>query len=233
MLTLCVFEFFHKDSVTIFPSGQLIRLHIVANSDREIDQELKRKVRDEIIRGITADFREAENIDTARVIALSRLDTIREITRRAITMEGKDYPVEVNFGKYSFPTKHYGSFVLPAGDYESVQVVIGSGSGANWWCVLFPPLCFIDMSKEVLISPIDDANAADKASVDNENYYTTENKITSVVVQASGVTGPQISNNPAQSSSTEAPGTTKVEFRLRIIDFLKYLISTGQSKTGG
>lgn len=242
-VVLFVFQFWHKPSETIFPPEQLIRLHIIANSDCKDDQELKRNVRDEITRGIATDFREAENIDTARVIAVNRLDQIKEIARREIIAEGKDYPVEVDFGKFAFPTKHYGPFILPAGDYESVRVIIGTGGGANWWCVLFPPLCFVDMPKEVTIYPID-VNAAATVPVENENFtFKVDNNgddhigqdTTAAVFQASGVTAPQLSDTPDQSGSTSAPGknTAKVEFRFRILDFLKYFMSAEQPKTGG
>ncbi|MDD4170212.1 MAG: stage II sporulation protein R [Desulfotomaculaceae bacterium] len=243
LVVLFVFQFLHQTSETIFPPGQLIRLHIVANSDCKGDQELKRKVRDEIIRGIAADFGEAESINTARSITLNKLDQIREIANREIRAEGKDYPVEVDYGKFAFPTKHYGPFILPAGDYESVQVVIGTGGGANWWCVLFPPLCFVDMTKEVTISPIN-VNATDAAPVENENFTLkidnhddsiVQNTTTVFIQTSSGVTASQISNTLEQSSSNAVPGknTAKVEFRFRILDFLKCFIHAEQPKTGG
>lgn len=130
----------------------LIRLHVLANSDSRADQELKRKVRDEIIRVMAPEFLAAKDIDSARQIARNSLDRIELIAGSAIKAEGKDYPVTAELNTFPFPTKHYGAFILPAGDYEAVKVVIGSGAGTNWWCVLFPPLCFVDMTRAAIIN---------------------------------------------------------------------------------
>lgn len=127
--------------------ADLIRLHVLANSDSEADQALKHKVRDEIIKAMAPEFLASGDIDSARLIARANLDRIELIASRVIKAEGKDYPVTAEMGNFPFPTKHYGGFILPAGDYEAVRVVIGSGGGTNWWCVLFPPLCFVDMTR--------------------------------------------------------------------------------------
>lgn len=129
----------------------LIRLHVLANSDSEADQELKRKVRDEIIRVMAPEFLASGDIDTARQTAKSSLKRIESIAANVIRAEGKDYPVTAQLDTFPFPTKHYGAFILPAGDYEAVRVVIGNGGGTNWWCVLFPPLCFVDMTRNAAI----------------------------------------------------------------------------------
>ncbi|BAF58366.1 hypothetical membrane protein [Pelotomaculum thermopropionicum SI] len=156
---------------TVYSPANLIRLHVVANSDSAADQELKRKVRDEIVRSVAPEFAAAENIGSARLVARANLDRIKEIALREIKAEGKNYPVSVELASFSFPTKHYGPFVLPAGDYEAVRVVIGSGGGSNWWCVLFPPLCFADMSREVATqSPA----AAGKDPASGEDCNTVE-----------------------------------------------------------
>lgn len=136
-----------KSQETVYAPGHLIRLHVVANSDSASDQELKRKVRDEIIRYTQPALIKADNLDSARSIARANLAGIKEVADREIKAQGKTYPVQVEMDSFSFPTKHYGPFILPAGDYEAVKVTIGAGGGANWWCVLFPPLCFVDMSK--------------------------------------------------------------------------------------
>ncbi|OPX84477.1 MAG: Stage II sporulation protein R (spore_II_R) [Pelotomaculum sp. PtaB.Bin104] len=224
-------SYWQENQENTFPPGQLIRLHIVANSDCKDDQELKRKVRDEIIRNIAADFQKAKDIDTARVIAESRLHQIREVARNEIAAEGKDYPVEVELGNFAFPTKHYGPFILPAGEYESVQVTIGSGDGANWWCVLFPPLCFVDMSRGITISA--DDLPTDTAAGD-ENFTSgrancDDNKLieqTPVEVQASSVSDIRITSTLEEPCNTVMPGeiTKKIEFRFRILEILKCFI---------
>jgi stage II sporulation protein R len=131
----------------VYGPGTLIRLHVIANSDSVPDQDLKRKVRDEIVSNVAPEFIAAENINSARMVAGANLTRVREIAARTIKAAGKNYPVTVQLDRYAFPTKHYGLFILPAGDYEAVRVVLGSGGGSNWWCVLFPPLCFVDLSQ--------------------------------------------------------------------------------------
>jgi len=130
-----------------FGAGEFIRLHVVANSDSVSDQNLKRKVRDKIVQGVAPKFLETGNIALARDLARENLDLIRKIADYEIRNAGKEYPVRVELACFPFPTKHYGPFILPAGDYEAVRVVIGEGGGTNWWCVLFPPLCFVDLTR--------------------------------------------------------------------------------------
>jgi len=197
----------NKTTETIYPPEHLIRLHIVANSDCAVDQALKRKVRDEIIRQISPDFLGAQNIDTAREIARADLSIIKEIASREIMAEGKDYPVDVKLGSFNFPTKHYGPFMLPAGNYESVQVIIGSGSGTNWWCVLFPPLCFVDMPR---VTAVDSGMPA----------------------PISPSTEEQLPENLAAASETGDTDTAlsiddhvRVEFRFRILDIINNFFS--------
>jgi stage II sporulation protein R len=120
----------------------LIRLHVLANSDTEADQALKYMVKDAIVREMAAKFSSSESIDESRDILLSSLPQVEDIARNTLGKLGSDYDVQAQYGRFFFPTKYYGSFSLPAGEYEAVKVVIGEGKGANWWCVLFPPLCF-------------------------------------------------------------------------------------------
>ena len=128
-------------------SGEFIRLHVVANSDSLFDQDLKRKVRDAIVQDVAPGFLAIDDIASARDIARNNLDLIQETADREVRTAGREYPVRVELACFPFPTKHYGPFILPAGEYEAVRVVIGEGGGTNWWCVLFPPLCFVDLTR--------------------------------------------------------------------------------------
>ncbi|HBT20101.1 MAG TPA: stage II sporulation protein R [Peptococcaceae bacterium] len=127
-------------------SRDLIRFHVIANSDLPEDQHLKREVRDAVVEKISSDFRNAESIEKARIIIKEKLKVIEETAKKEIYEHGKRYSVKVEFGYFTFPAKTYGSFSLPEGKYEALRVVIGEGKGENWWCVLFPPLCFVDIS---------------------------------------------------------------------------------------
>ncbi|WP_261131079.1 stage II sporulation protein R [Bacillus sp. Marseille-Q3570] len=121
-----------------------IRLRILANSDSQADQELKRTIRDRVNEEITDWVFGIESIDEARKIIKNELPSITQIVQQSLANKGIDETFSVKFGTVPFPTKLYGDFVYPAGDYEAVLISIGEATGANWWCVLFPPLCFLD-----------------------------------------------------------------------------------------
>lgn len=125
-------------------ADNLIRLHVVANSDSTADQALKRDIRDVIIDYMEQHLKESKDIDHTKFIINQNLVAIEEIAKAEMQRQNKVYPVKASLGSYSFPTKVYGDITLPAGKYEALKVVIGAGEGANWWCVLFPPLCFVD-----------------------------------------------------------------------------------------
>lgn len=139
--------------VEAYNQFNLIRFHVIANSDSDRDQAMKRRIRDLIVRQMRPEFKEAASLEEARRIAGANLDSIKAVAQKEVNASGEDYPVSVQLGKFDFPIKNYGKLTLPAGNYEAVRVVIGRGQGANWWCVLFPPLCFVDVSRTM--SPSD------------------------------------------------------------------------------
>lgn len=128
-------------------SNKVIRLHVIANSDSPEDQQLKLKVRDAILSALSREFEHIDDISISRRFIKDNLKYIEDIAKREIRNNGKDYDVKAIFGKFPFPVKTYGYVTLPAGEYEALRVIIGSGKGANWWCVLFPPLCFVDITQ--------------------------------------------------------------------------------------
>jgi len=138
----------------LYDPQNLIRFHVIANSDSDRDQAMKRKVRDLIVERMTPEFAKAKNLGEARRTINQHLEEIRVIAQNEIKAWGVDYPVEVRLGSFDFPVKTYGQLTLPAGNYEAVRVEIGQAQGANWWCVLFPPLCFVDVSKAM--APVED-----------------------------------------------------------------------------
>jgi len=121
----------------------IIRLHVRANSDSPSDQALKLKVRDRIIRECS-DFLKNTDIKDARKEIIKNSEKIVSVASDEIQKNGYTYPVNIKFGKSDFPTRVYSDITLPAGTYEALTVEIGNASGQNWWCVLFPPLCFVD-----------------------------------------------------------------------------------------
>ncbi len=128
----------------------IFRLHILANSDSEEDQTLKLKVRDTILeymKTLTNDMS-----DKQAVIELSKkhLQDFKEIAEDVIRENGYDYSVNLEIGNFYFPTKYYGNISLPAGNYDALKIEIGEADGQNWWCSLFPPLCFVSVSSGVV-----------------------------------------------------------------------------------
>lgn len=122
----------------------LIRFHVLANSDSEEDQALKLKVRDKVISYLKPKLEDSESISQSEKIILNEKDKLMDICKETIKQNGYNYDVSINLGYSKFPTKQYSSVVLPAGEYKSLKIIIGKGQGKNWWCVMFPPLCFID-----------------------------------------------------------------------------------------
>lgn len=131
-------------------ANSVIRLHIRANSNSKEDQELKLKVRDAILKEAKNVFGDITDIQKAREYAKESTRIINEIAKNEIVKNGYNYNVRTSFGKADFPTKTYGDMTLPAGTYEAMTVEIGSGEGNNWWCVMFPPLCFVEETVAVV-----------------------------------------------------------------------------------
>ena len=128
---------------------EIIRFHIRANSDKEEDQELKLKIRDEILKEMKFKFEDVRDLDESRKIIKANMEEMKNITENVIKKEGKDYSVGISLDQDNFPTRKYGNLVFPAGDYETLLITLGEGSGQNWWCVMFPPLCFVDITHSV------------------------------------------------------------------------------------
>jgi stage II sporulation protein R len=122
-------------------SEKLIRLHVVANSDTEADQVLKLRVRDAIVNDLSGFLNGVTDRGAALKLIGNSLDAISGKASAVVRAEGYDYPVSAKLAVEDFPTREYDSFSLPAGKYTALRIVIGSGQGHNWWCVVFPPLC--------------------------------------------------------------------------------------------
>ena len=128
----------------------IFRLHILANSDSAEDQALKLKVRD----GILDYMNEINKNSTTKAKTIENtskhLDEIKDKCEQILKENGSNYTVNLEIGNFYFPTKYYGNISLPAGNYDALRIEIGEAKGQNWWCSLFPPLCFIDISSGYL-----------------------------------------------------------------------------------
>jgi stage II sporulation protein R len=128
-------------------SGEgLIRLHVLANSDSAADQQLKLKVRDAVVAYLTPQLSETATTAEARQVVMTHQQEILKVVCEVLRQNGVTYSAVMETGWFDFPLRSYGTLVLPAGKYEAVRILLGEAQGQNWWCVLFPPLCFVDVT---------------------------------------------------------------------------------------
>lgn len=135
---------------------QFIRFHVIANSDSQEDQAVKLKVRDKLLAEFGEELGQSHSLEESRLMIAERIEEIQGTAQQEVDKYLPGYHVQAMLGHFDFPTKAYGNLVLPAGNYEALRVVIGKGQGANWWCVMFPPLCFVDLSHGVAKDDVDD-----------------------------------------------------------------------------
>ncbi|NLY62144.1 MAG: stage II sporulation protein R [Clostridiales bacterium] len=131
------------------PKQQLIRFHVIANSDSKEDQAVKLKVRDRLLEEFGQELGRSHSLEESRKLILEKMDEIERTAQQEVDKYLAGYKVQAVLGHFDFPTKAYGNMILPAGNYEALRIVIGKGQGANWWCVMFPPLCFVDITHGV------------------------------------------------------------------------------------
>lgn len=129
----------------------VFRLHILANSDSEADQELKLKIRDEILEKCSYLFEECGNAQESADIAEENMHIIKSVAEKAIAENGAEYEVNCEVTEMYFDERVYDSVTMPAGEYSALRITIGEAKGKNWWCVMFPPLCI-----PVAVEEIDD-----------------------------------------------------------------------------
>ncbi len=157
----------YVDAVSNNIADSVFRLHVIANSDSKEDQELKLKVRDKLLSYMNIISKDSTSKQEAMQIANEHKEEFTQIAEKVIKENGYNYTVNVQIGKADFPTKYYGDITLPAGTYDALKVQIGEAKGQNWWCVMFPPLCFVDVSTGIVP---DNSKQELKQSLDNEEY---------------------------------------------------------------
>ena len=145
---------------------EILRFHVLANSDSDEDQQLKLRVRTLLLDSIYEKLGENASLDDTKEYVLANKDSLEQEAEDYMKAEGYDYPAHMEVTECYFPTKTYGDMVFPCGTYDAVRVEIGKGKGHNWWCVLYPPLCFVDStyavvpdsSREILRESLDAAD---------------------------------------------------------------------------
>ncbi len=128
-------------------ASNILRFHVLANSDKQEDQELKLKVKDVVITYMSDYINQPDlSLEETKQIVEQHKDEVVALAEEVLREQGVDYEVSAELTKAYFPVKSYGDVTLPAGEYDAFRIQIGEAQGKNWWCVLYPPLCFVDVS---------------------------------------------------------------------------------------
>lgn len=153
-LLLIFFIFFsifsYAKTVSTDLENNIFRLHILANSNSTEDQSLKLKIRDNIINYLENLCINCNSKSEYISIIEKNIKNLKAITTQTIIENGYNYSINIEIGNFYFPTKHYGNISYPAGFYDGLKIKIGEAEGQNWWCSLFPPLCFTDISSGII-----------------------------------------------------------------------------------
>jgi stage II sporulation protein R len=139
-------SYMYSEKVQAGIAGSVIRFHVLANSDSPADQSLKLAVRDKILEKYSSGLGGQNSLDESRKFLLANLREIKACAEEALKANGSTDCVSVSLCETYFPTKTYGDIAFPAGVYEALKIEIGEAAGQNWWCVMFPPLCFVDIT---------------------------------------------------------------------------------------
>lgn len=172
-------------------SESLIRFHVIANSDRDADQAVKIKVKDAVVERMQELLKDAETVEESRSIILENMDLFKDLAEEVLMSYGFTETVAVSLQNESFPLKQYGDIILPPGEYEALVIRIGKAEGKNWWCVLFPPLCFVDATHGV----VDDVTKEELRNVLTDEEYNA------------------VLSNPDEQK--------KIKIKLKVLDWLK------------
>jgi stage II sporulation protein R len=205
-------------------NDRLIRFHVIANSDSRSDQDLKLKVRDRVLKEIGPQLQKCGSKEESQAFLSANLGNIKRYAESEIAKNGRKYGVSVYLGKSLFPAKSYSNIVLPAGEYDALKIIIGKGEGKNWWCVMFPPLCFIDITQGV--TPKDTEN--EFKSVMSEDEYDS--------ILTGSQESPDAVRKPVEveSSGTPAGGKSeKVEIKFKSVELFESLFAKVKSLFAG
>lgn len=150
---------------------EVLRFHILANSDSKEDQELKMQVKEEVLKFMKRELPKSHSVDETKEWASSHLKEIEDLAKEMIVQRGYDYPVHAEVTTCEFPDKTYGDVTFPAGEYEALRIEIGKAGGHNWWCVLYPNLCFVDATNAVV--PEEGKEELQEVLTDDEYHMIT------------------------------------------------------------
>ena len=183
---------------------KVLRLHIIANSDSAKDQNLKLFVRDQILHSLQNDMKEVHSATEAKKVTQKHLTQIQTAAQKALVSKHCNASVKVVVGKRYFPVKQYGDLTFPAGTYDALCIEIGKADGHNWWCVLFPSLCFVDETTAIVPQ---DSKEKLQSALSEEDYNS--------LLSANRQTTSNASTTPAPS-----PGQKQIKVRFGIADWI-------------
>ena len=169
----CICAFSYTNAVFSNISNNVFRLHVIAASDSQDDQALKYIVRDNVLKHVNEITKNLESKEQIIKTVSSNREKIKEIAEETIKLNGYNYSVEVEVGNFNFPTKTYGDVSFPTGNYDALRIKIGEANGQNWWCVMFPPLCFVDISSGFLS---EDSKNILEENLSQEEYNLVSNE---------------------------------------------------------
>ena len=146
---------------------KIIRFHVIANSDTKADQNLKLAVRDAVGIKMSGLLKDAADRSRSEAVIRKNMEDMKQTAEKVIEERGYDYDVDICLTDTDFPVKTYGAYTFPAGNYEALEIVIGAGKGHNWWCVMYPNMCFSDTMYEVID---EDARSSLKRVLSEDEY---------------------------------------------------------------
>lgn len=211
IMILCMAFFTYSKMNTGDVSSKLLRFHVVANSDNVYDQAVKLKVRDAVLKSIGPELSKCKTRQEAIQLLKQNISKIENISDQVLHSNGKQYNAKAEVGNFMFPVKSYGSITLPEGEYEALNIKLGNGEGKNWWCVMFPPLCFIDITRG--ITTTDTNRELEKVLSSNEIKSITTLNYSKISNKASLV-------NPEKISTSKSKTNEKVLLKFKSAELL-------------
>ena len=203
-------------------ANEIIRFHVLANSDSDEDQALKLKVKNEVVRCMQQEMAHCSDKEEARRYIIENSDHIKEIAESVIAQEGYSYSVEVRLETTYFPIKTYGDLTFPEGEYEALRILIGDAEGKNWWCVMYPSLCMVNESYSIVPEESKDTL---RTVLSTEEYDCISNLEDVTVSEEEAVMDYEVAEvvetveeSEVENSTTEEGG--KIEYRSWIFDFI-------------
>lgn len=176
LISAIVLSFAHFDAACEDLRKSVLRLHIIANSNTAADQQIKLKIRDEILKNSNTLFEDCDDLDSAILSAKTNIEDINKIANKVLKENGFSYTASARIGDSYFETREYEDFTLPAGTYKSLIVDLGKAEGKNWWCVVFPKVCLGASSEDK--AKLSDSAAEESAEIaESKEEYKVKFKI--------------------------------------------------------